>query len=496
MTTDEKSATDWFNEGFYLAELGRHKEATHCFDKVLELDPRNQAAWCSKGSCYAEMAGQSSRSAGVKLFQEAVICYSKALEIEPANRNGWLKKGECLSNLSRYEEAIKCYDEVLEIEPADKNGWLKKGKCLWNLSRYEEAIKCYDEVLEIEPADKNGWLNKGNLLGQLGRHEEALKCYDKALEIDPKWRVAWDYKGDCLKELNRHEEAIKCFDEVLQIGPKIGLAAATVWFRKGESLMKLGRYQEAISSYGKAGGPHYLEDQVKRAIGIAEKELKLQQRKDKRPLLSRLKLGAFHIINRIAFLLEKDPVRRLAKLSPEQLNTKRRGIDHEIEASIAEAGMKQQEIERLLLRGADAAEWELDIISQNCAMLHDEIRIIKSSVIALQRTNYIVHMIHLAKKSKVSIATQTLEGFQKMLGAKTKDDMTRAIAIVSQSHEMEAAKIGEVAEDLEVGMAVPEVAITPRAQDFKEQILALKTVESKETREQMAKEKAREMLKE
>ena len=58
----------------------------------------------------------------------AVKCYDKALELDPKNIGAWLYKWDSSQGLSKYEEAIACYDKVLEIDPIYANSWYAKGK--------------------------------------------------------------------------------------------------------------------------------------------------------------------------------------------------------------------------------------------------------------------------------------------------------------------------------------------------------------------------------
>ena len=202
------------------------------------------------------------------------------------------------------------------------------------------------------------------------------------------------------------------------------------------------------------------------------------------------------MFNPLKKLFEKGPLGKLEKLSAEQLIIKQHELEHEIQASLAEGRQRQQEIEKRLLKGADAADWEVDIIAENCAMIQDEIKSIRDEIIALQKMKSVVHTLHLLKKSKVGIARQTREGLQKLMGADTIDDLTIAVATIRQSLGTELADISQVADDLKTEMTNQEIPITTQAKSFKEQMTAMKAVENTETREQMAKDRAKEMLQE
>ena len=43
-------------------------------------------------------------------LEEALKCYNKALELDPKNVGAWNNKGKVLANLGKHEEAIECYN--------------------------------------------------------------------------------------------------------------------------------------------------------------------------------------------------------------------------------------------------------------------------------------------------------------------------------------------------------------------------------------------------
>ena len=119
----------------------------------------------------------------LKRYDEAMKCYDKALEIDPKNANVLCNKGASLNELGKYDEAMKCYDKALEIDPKNANVLCNKGASLNELGKYDEAMKCFDAALEIDAKHITSWNNKGIVLQNLEKHEKAIKCYNKVLEL-------------------------------------------------------------------------------------------------------------------------------------------------------------------------------------------------------------------------------------------------------------------------------------------------------------------------
>lgn len=64
----------------------------------------------------------------LKRYNEAIECYDKILEINPKDANAWYKKGVVLyQDLHKDEEVIKAYDKAIEINPNYALAWYKKG---------------------------------------------------------------------------------------------------------------------------------------------------------------------------------------------------------------------------------------------------------------------------------------------------------------------------------------------------------------------------------
>lgn len=215
------------------AEGRSHELAAMWEEKAVTSN--NSIDWTTAGYHFGKINQQ---------YLNALNCYDKALEINPKNADAWNSKGVSLHNIRRYSEALDCYHKALEIDPKDASAWNSKGHTLYILGRYSEALACLDKALEIDPKYSYAWIIKGYFLNNFGRYSEALDCYDKALEIDPKNAIAWSIKGLSLHILGRDSEALDCYDQALEIDPE------NVLTRSGhsEALFALQRWEEGFAS--------------------------------------------------------------------------------------------------------------------------------------------------------------------------------------------------------------------------------------------------------
>ncbi len=109
----------WNNQGIFLSDLRRYREALDCFEHGLEMDPKSQNLWCNKGRALRAMGRH----------EEALVCYDRAIPLNPAHTTPWDCKGNCLQDLGRRAEAKQCFERVLQLDPSDDEARQKSRDC-------------------------------------------------------------------------------------------------------------------------------------------------------------------------------------------------------------------------------------------------------------------------------------------------------------------------------------------------------------------------------
>lgn len=150
-------------------------------------------------------------------FEGAVECYDKVLELFPRDPEIWTQKGLALSELKRYD-AIKSYDTALAYYPREIYVWVNKGVTLNKVGKQIEAVRCFDTAIDIGPQNADARCQKGVSFGLLKWLEEALECFEAAIRIDPRHATAWYNKGTTLSKLKRENEARYALDRAKKLG--------------------------------------------------------------------------------------------------------------------------------------------------------------------------------------------------------------------------------------------------------------------------------------
>lgn len=90
-----------------LRALGRSDEAKVASKEALDLDPRNELAWCEHGMCFYNL----------KEYKGAIHSFDGALGIDATYELAWFGKALCLSALGQVGKAKKYVEMALEMNP-------------------------------------------------------------------------------------------------------------------------------------------------------------------------------------------------------------------------------------------------------------------------------------------------------------------------------------------------------------------------------------------
>ncbi|UAJ73696.1 tetratricopeptide repeat protein [Synechocystis sp. PCC 7339] len=263
--TDPQNDLAWQNMAKVLgSKFKNYKQAIQCFDKVIEINSRNEEAWFLRGADLEKL----------ERYEEAIENYKQAININPNYLGAWVVLGNLLNKMEEYEDALFCYNSILKIDKLhiEQNKvfsenykeeviWMLKGEVLESLERTEDALASYQKALQFVPNEHESllWYQAGSQLFKLERYQEAIYHFDKALSVDSSDSKAWYAKAQIFFKFEMYEEAIDCYERCLLHNPK----NISAWNNKGYTLEKLGRYLEALDSYQKVFeiDPDLLRDQ-------------------------------------------------------------------------------------------------------------------------------------------------------------------------------------------------------------------------------------------
>jgi len=169
----EKSASDWNDEGTNLTHSGQYDDAVNAFNEAIDMDPSFAEAWCNKGIALDELGKHD----------EAIDAYDEAIKINPQLIGAWYNKGITLDEQNNHEGAIEAYDEAIKIDPRFAEAWTNKGVSFAIQGKYDDAINAFDEAIKINPQFAKAWYNKAIALKTQGSDAEADEALTKAKDL-------------------------------------------------------------------------------------------------------------------------------------------------------------------------------------------------------------------------------------------------------------------------------------------------------------------------
>ena len=197
-------------------------------------------------TCYDDLKREGNRLSNDDRHHEAIECFDKALEIKPRDADVLIMKGDAFFMSAKYAESIRCFEDVIDVNPDNAVALNSKGFVLHTFGLHQDALEYYDRALAVEPDKYLTLLNKGDLLYETGNYRDAILCYARILASCPN-------DGSALFGQKRTSEKIhmqKCSDDSHDRTNKPD--PATISNDRGRSMYKLGKYQEALQCHDDA----------------------------------------------------------------------------------------------------------------------------------------------------------------------------------------------------------------------------------------------------
>ncbi|MEI0566033.1 tetratricopeptide repeat protein [Brachyspira pulli] len=213
-----KDSGYYFNKACNFYYKGKCKEAIVYYNKAIELDPNNSAAYNNRGNAKKDLVQ----------YEEALKDYNKAIELDPNNSAAYYNRGSLKINLEEYKEAIKDFNKAIELDHNYLYAYNNRGNVKYKLGQYEEAIKDYNRAIELDNNDSIAYYNIGLSKANLGQYEEAIKNYNKAIELEPNFSMTYNNRGVAKENLKKYEEALKDYEKALELDPNNDIARENI----------------------------------------------------------------------------------------------------------------------------------------------------------------------------------------------------------------------------------------------------------------------------
>ena len=213
------------NNTSYLARFALLKDAQGASDaaqlmwgKILSIDPNHIDALIAKGA-YQLQIHQN--------YPKALPFFDKVIQIEPSNVAAYLYRAELYNHTSRYLEALQDIKQATFIAPTfDKNVNLLTISIFKNMGELEQTIPLYEELIEKAEEDYLTHLAYANVLNKLDKAHEAVIQLEKASELTTHSDTTILYNwGETAMSVQQYEQATQAFQTCLKLQPQLNEAA-------------------------------------------------------------------------------------------------------------------------------------------------------------------------------------------------------------------------------------------------------------------------------
>jgi tetratricopeptide (TPR) repeat protein len=214
--------------GALLEDSGRPEEASRCYTRALEADPKDAYALLFRSRNYTRRM----------LFDEA-LKDADALVSIPAreiNLQGYLDElGDkqdfhviALLNRAKLEGAMDRADlaevdfkAAIDFSPSDQT-FSARGKFLtYRPGREVDAMRDLDEATRLGSRDSRTHYAKGMLLHRKKQYREALAAFDEAVKIDPDFGEALQMRARTHREFDETEAALADIARAIAVSPHV-----------------------------------------------------------------------------------------------------------------------------------------------------------------------------------------------------------------------------------------------------------------------------------
>jgi len=296
---------EYLLKGDEQLEMKNYEYAINNYDKAIEINPKNDAAYFKRGKAFLYQAqplksiddfsnaikindkkdiyyvfrGWGWFSIDRSYIEKAIEDVSKALTINTKcveayylKANISLAQGDYISVINICNKAIEIDPQfVMELGTGKWSIYKLRGRGYHNTGQYDNALSDYNKGLEYVPQDEEALTLIGQIFESYKRDQnKAVEYYSKAIAINPRYATAYQMRGYAYILSYKYQDAINDFTMAINILPNSANAySANAYYGRAIVYIRMKDYSQAVSDLQQAarlGSKEAQQDLIKTGI--------------------------------------------------------------------------------------------------------------------------------------------------------------------------------------------------------------------------------------
>jgi tetratricopeptide (TPR) repeat protein len=200
-------AEELFLAGDYLASIS-------LFNRLLEIDPKNEIAFTYRGNAYTELGD----------YEKAIADYTEAIKLRPDTYpQPYYNRGRIYMLLKEYDKALPDLEKSIELDQYDDINFAYRangniGIIYRELGDYEKSLAALDQSIAAAGSSAaDAFFLRGETYLQMENYEAAITDYKAAIDRFPQYTSAYQSMGYAYYKTGQLDRANETLNQAVSI---------------------------------------------------------------------------------------------------------------------------------------------------------------------------------------------------------------------------------------------------------------------------------------
>jgi len=205
-------ARAYYNRAVLKKEKGDKAGAKADFKTAQKLDPelaseesaadsKNDRLSLSPAPPASEESDEDPIERGIEKAKKgdldgALADFNRAIELDPKNAAAYYNRASAKMLKKDADGAIADYTRVIELDPKNVGAYNNRGILKARNNDPDGAVADYNQAIQANPKDAKAYINRGNVKKAKGDLDGAIADFTKAIELDSNLALAYKNRGE------------------------------------------------------------------------------------------------------------------------------------------------------------------------------------------------------------------------------------------------------------------------------------------------------------